>query len=33
MTPYVLTILVLVLAVGKAEAPAALAIPYWRKGS
>lgn len=32
MTPYVLTILVLVFAVGRTDAPAALAVPYWRKG-
>ena len=32
MTPYILTILVLVFAVGRSEAPAALAVPYWRKG-
>jgi len=33
MTPYVLTILVLVFAIGRADAPAALGVPYWRKGS
>lgn len=33
MTPYILTIFILVSAVGRSEAPAALAIPYWRKGS
>ena len=31
MTPYLLTIIVLVGAVGRTDAPAALAIPYWRK--
>lgn len=32
MTPYVLTILVLVFARKQADAPAALGVPYWRKG-
>lgn len=32
MTPYVLTILVLFLARGRADAPAALAVPYWSRG-